>query len=80
MAFYLSLIVEHARIQRGGGGAGGLDPLKNPKAIWFLSNTGPDPLKIIKLPSQHSMLGQHRLDSETPLKWGFVVGSVMACF
>ena len=31
-----------------GGGAGGPDPdppLKNHKNIWFLSNTGPDPLK-----------------------------------
>ena len=51
---------------RGGrGGAVGPDPppraLKNHKAIWFLSNTCPDPMKIItKLPSQHSMLGHHR--------------------
>ena len=28
---------------RGGGGTGGLDPLKI-KKIGFLSNTGPDPL------------------------------------
>ena len=28
-------------------------PLKNYKSIGFLSNTGPDPLKITKLPSQH---------------------------
>ena len=51
-----------------GGGTGGLDPppLKNHKYIGFLSNTGPDPLKITKLPSQHSMLGHHRHASETP--------------
>ena len=32
-------------------------PLKNHKTVGFLSNTGPDPLKITKLPSQHPMLG-----------------------
>ena len=31
--------------REGGGEAGGPDPLKNHKAIGFLSNTGPDPLK-----------------------------------
>ena len=35
-------------------------PLENYKNIGFLSNTGLDPLKITKLPSQHSMLGHHR--------------------
>ena len=40
----------------GGGGARGPDqPLNNHKNIGFPSNTGPDPLKITKLPSQHSM-------------------------
>ena len=29
----------------------------NHKAIGLLSNNGPDPLKITKLPSQRSMLG-----------------------
>ena len=50
------------------GGAGGLDPLLLEKSkinIGFLSNTGPDPLKITKLPSQHSMLGHHPHASET---------------
>ena len=32
----------------GGGGAGSGLPLKNHKSIWFLSNTGPDPLKNYK--------------------------------
>ena len=32
-------------------------PEKSLKNIEFLSNTCPDPLKITKLPSQHSMLG-----------------------
>ena len=49
----------HARIQRGLGSGSG-PPLKNHKNIGFSSNTGPDPLKITKLPSQHSMLGHHR--------------------
>ena len=40
-------------------------PLKNHKAVLFLSNTGTDPLKITKLPSKHSMLGHHRPPSET---------------
>ena len=34
-----------------GGGAGGPDPLENYKNIGFLSKTGPNPLKITKLPS-----------------------------
>ena len=40
---------------------------KTHKNIGFLSKTGQGPLKIIKLPSQHSMLGPHRHDSETPI-------------
>ena len=45
---------------RGGGGAGlSGRPLENYENIGFLSNTAPDPLKITKLPIQHSMLGHH---------------------
>ena len=40
----------HVRIQRGGDRVS----LKNHKNVEFTSNTGPDPLKITKLPSQHS--------------------------
>ena len=36
--------------------------------IGFFSNTGPDPLKIVKLPSQLSILGHHRHASKTPFK------------
>ena len=54
--FYFK-VKSHARIQRG---TEGLDPLNNHKKIGFLSNTGPDPLKITKLQSQHSMLGHHQ--------------------
>ena len=46
------------RGSRGGRGSG--PPLKNHKNIGFLINTCLDPLKITKLPSQHSMLGHHR--------------------
>ena len=62
----------------GGGGAGGPDPLENYKNIGFLSNIGPDPLKITKLPIQHSMLGHHRPASETPFKWRFDGGPMKA--
>ena len=40
--------------------------LKNHTNIGFLSKTGLDPLKITKLPSQHSMLDHLRHASETP--------------
>ena len=56
-------------MHRSRGDDMGPDPLKNHKNIGLLSNTGPDPLKITKLPSQHSMLGHHRPTSETPFKW-----------
>ena len=39
-------------------------PPKNRKNIGFLSNTGMDPLKFSKLPSQHLMLGHHQYTSE----------------
>ena len=58
----------------GGGGGGGQDPLENYKKIGFLSNTSPVPLKITKLPSQHSMLGHHWPYSEMPFKWCFAGG------
>ena len=63
-----------------GGGSGDPDPppLKIHKNIGFLSNIGLDPLKITKLPSQHLMLGHHWHASETPLKWRFAGGSMMA--
>ena len=71
--------VVHVRIQRWGQGCRTPPPpLENYKKLGFLSNTGPDPLKITKLPSQHSMLGHHRLASETPFKWRLAGGPVMA--
>ena len=61
---------------RGGGeGPGGLDlPSKITKNIGFFSSAGPDPLKIVKLPSQLSILGHNRHASETPFKWRFASG------
>ena len=47
----------HVRIQRGDRGSG--PPLENHKNIGFLSNTGSDPLKIVKLPRQLSILGHN---------------------
>ena len=55
----------HVRITRPGGRGQDPTPLKNHKNICFLSNTGLDPLKITKLPSQHSMLGHHRHASKS---------------
>ena len=59
-------------------GTGGPDPLENYSNIGFLSNTGTDPLKITKLPIQHSMLGHHRPASETPFKWHLAGGPFIA--
>ena len=56
--------------------------MKNHKNIGFLSNTGPDPLKIKKLPSQHSMLGHHPPVpiGKKPFKWRFAGGPMTVCF
>ena len=43
----------HARLQ-----SGVLGSLENHKAIWYLSNTGPDPLEYHKASEPHSMLGR----------------------
>ena len=57
-----------------GGGKGSGPPLENYKNIGFLCNTGPDSIKITKLPSQHSMLGHHRRAIKTPFKRRFAGG------
>ena len=59
-------IISKCTIRGSRGGQGVQTPLENHKNIGFLSNTGPDPLKITKLLSQHSMLGHHRHTSKTP--------------
>ena len=82
----LPVLVLYATSSMGGsrGGGQGIWPpsLKNHKNIGFLSNTGPDTLKNHKasLPSQHSMLGNHRSVSETPFKWRFAGGPMMSHF
>ena len=58
-------------------------PLKNHKSIRFLSNIGPDPLKITKLPNQLSILRQYRPTSETPfmaLRWRVDDGPLIVVF
>ena len=59
---------------RGGGGGRGAGPPLVKKKYRFFSNTGPDPLKIVKLPSQLSILGHNRHASKTPFKWHFAGG------
>ena len=54
--------INHARIQRGTEGP------EPPEKKGFLRNTGPDPLKIKKLPRQHSMLGHYQPASKTPFQ------------
>ena len=64
----------------GVGGQGVRTPLKIHKIIGFPSNIDPGPLKITKLPSQHSMVGHNRHASETPFQWRFAGGPMMANF
>ena len=53
-------------------------PLKNHKNIGFPTKCDPDPLKITKLSSQHSMVSNYRRASETPFQWRFASGLIMA--
>ena len=76
MAF--SKVLNHVCGSIGGGGQEVRTPLENYKNKGFLSNTAPDPLKITKLPSQHSMLGHHQPASKTPFKCRFAGGLLMA--
>ena len=62
---------------RGGRGSGPPPPLKITQ-MGFLSNTGPEPLKISKLLGQNLMLGHHGDASETPFKWRFAGEAMMA--
>ena len=60
----------HVRIQRGAV-VRTPPPLENhKKCVFFFSNTGPDPLKLVMLPSQLSILGHNGHASETPFKLG----------
>ena len=62
----------------GGERRSGPPTLVNYKNIGSLSNTGPDPLKITKLPIQHSMMDHHRPASETLFKLRFAGGPLMS--
>ena len=63
--------------RRGEGDRGSGPALKITKT-GSLINTGPDPLKNYKATKPaHSMLGHHRLASETPCKWRFAGGPMM---
>ena len=68
----------HMRGSRGGGGRGSGPPLKNHKNIRFLSNTGPDPMKNRKATKPAFNMGHHQHASETPFKWRFVGGPMVA--
>ena len=63
-------IEKHSHIQRWDRGSGPPPDPENHINIGFLSNTGPDPLKITK----HSMLGHHRHTSHTSLNGVSLVG------
>ena len=65
---------------RGGGGGdrGSGPPWKSQKNIGFLAILVQIPWKITKLPSQHSTLSHHQHASETPFKWRFAGGPMMA--
>ena len=57
-------------------GGSGSPSCKHHKDVGSLSNTGPDPIKITKLPSQYSKFHQRIM----PLKWRFAGGSIKAGF
>ena len=61
---------------KGAGGPG--LPLKHHENIGFSAILVRIPWKITKLPSQYSMTGHHRSASETPFKWHFASGPIMA--
>ena len=54
--------------------------MKNHKAIGFLSNTGPDPMKNHKATKPNSILGHLRPTREMPFTWHFPGGPMMARF
>ena len=60
------------------GGDRGSGPSSKITKYRSFSSNGPDPLKIVKLPSQLSIFGHNRLASKTPFKWRFAGGPKMA--
>ena len=66
---------------RSRGATGGRDPpppLKIHKNMGFLSKTGPDPVKNHKATKPAAMLGHHWPARETPFKWCFAGGQMIA--
>ena len=61
---------------RGSRGGAWKITLENHKGIGFLMYSGNDTLEN----SMHSMLGQNWAANETPLKWHFAGGPMVACF
>ena len=61
-------------------GEGGPNPPKNHKFIGFPSNTGTHPLKITKLPSQHSMWSIIGPPAEMPFQLCFAGRPIVARF
>ena len=59
-------------------GAGGPDPPENPKNIVFLRKTGLDPLENHKAAKLAFNVGPYRPTSETPFKWRYARGPIMA--
>ena len=73
------MITEHFRqwaVPEGGQGVQTPPPLKNHRNIGFPSNIDPDPLKITKLPNQHSMVG-HLHAGKTPFQRRFADGPMV---
>ena len=62
----------HGRIQRGTGGPD--PPPRKSQKYRFFSNTGPDPLKIVKLPSQLSILAKIGTPAKRHLNGGSLAG------
>ena len=62
----------------GSRGERGSGPPENHKNIGFLSNTGANPLKNHKASKLAFNFGHYRYSSETPFKWRFTGGTMMA--
>ena len=63
---------------RGGGQEVRTPTLKNQKNIEFPFNTGGDPPKNYKATKSAFNIGHHRPTSETPFKWRFAGGQIIA--
>ena len=62
----------------GGGQGVRANPGKSQKYRFFFSKTGSGPLKNHKATKAASMKGHHWHDRETPFKWRFAGGLMMA--